>query len=132
MGGKHTLIVGKSDGTVAMLTLCEKDTIRNIARIQKKMSGCRRGYHRWRTLHAQLQSVYKKMGNRQIDKMHKFSKKLMRQCDKLIFEGMNLNHNHERSWAEEKEPTDATVQMWRGTVSHSAAGYTTQCRVHGD
>ncbi len=91
MGGKHTLIVGKSDGSVAMLTLREKDTLRNIARIQKKMSRCKRGSHKWRTLHAQLQSVYKKMGNRQIDKLRKFSKKLLIQCDKLIMEGMNLS-----------------------------------------
>ena len=90
MGGKHTLIVGKSDGSVAMLTLREKDTLRNIARIQKKMSRCKRGSHKWCRLHAQLQSVYKKMGNRQEYKLRKFSKKLLEQCDKLIMEGMNL------------------------------------------
>ena len=48
MGGKHTLIVGKSDGTIAMLTLREKDTLRNIARIQKKMSRCKLHSHKWR------------------------------------------------------------------------------------
>ncbi len=90
MGGKHTLIVGKSDGTIDMLTLREKDTLRNIARIQKKMSHCKLHSHKWRSLHAQLQSVYKKMGNKQEDKLRKFSKKLMRQCDKIIMEGMNL------------------------------------------
>ena len=78
MGGKHTLIVGKSDGSIVMLTLREKDTLRNIARIQKKMSHCKLHSHKWRTLHAQLQSVYKKMGNRQTDKLRKFAKKLMR------------------------------------------------------
>ncbi len=90
MGGKHTLVVGKSDGSVAMLTLREQDTIRNIARIQKKMARCRLHSHKWRTLHAQLQGVYKKMENKQRDKLRKFSKKLMRQCDKVIMEGMNL------------------------------------------
>ncbi len=90
MGGKHTLIVGKSDGTIAMLTLREKDTIRNIARIQKKMARCKLHSHKWCTLHAQLQSVYKKMGNRQTDKLRKFAKKLFAQCDKIIMEGMNL------------------------------------------
>ncbi len=90
MGGKHTLVVGKSDGTIDMLTLREKDTIRNIARIQKKMSHCRLHSHKWRGLHDTLQSVYKKMGNKQKDRLRKFSKKLMRQCDKIIMEGMNL------------------------------------------
>ncbi len=90
MGGKHTLIVGKSDGTIDMLTLREKDTIRNIARIQKKMSHCRLHSHKWCTLHAQLQSTYRKMGNRQTDKLRKFAKKLFAQCDKIIMEGMNL------------------------------------------
>ncbi len=90
MGGKHTLIVGKSDGTIDMLTLREKDTIRNIARIQKKMARCKLHSHKWCTLYAQLQSVYKKMENKQRDKLRKFSKKLMRQCDKIIMEGMNL------------------------------------------
>ncbi len=90
MGGKHTLIVGKSDGTIAMLTLRDKDTLRNIARIQKKMARCKLHSHRWRTLHTQLQSIYKKMGNKQRDKMRWFSKKLMKQCDKIIMEGMNL------------------------------------------
>ncbi len=91
MGGKHTLIVGKSDGSIAMLTLREKDTLRNIARIQKKMSRCKLYSHKWRSLHAQLQSVYKKMENKQKDQLRKFSKKLMRQCDKIIMEGMNLH-----------------------------------------
>ena len=90
MGGKHTLVVGKSDGTIAMLTLREKDTMRNIARIQKRMAHCKLHSHKWRTLHAHLNSIYKKMGNRQLDKLRKFSKKLMRQCDKVIMEGMNL------------------------------------------
>ena len=90
MGGKHTLIVGKSDGTIAMLTLREKDTLRNIARIQKRMARCKLHSHKWRGLHAQLQSIYKKMGNKQKDRLRKFSKKLMRQCDKVIMEGMNL------------------------------------------
>ncbi len=90
MGGKHTLIVGKSDGGIAMLTLREKDTMRNIARTQKKMARCKLHSHKWRNLHAQLQSVYKKMGNKQMDDLRKFSKKLMLQCDKIIMEGMNL------------------------------------------
>ena len=90
MGGKHTLVVGKSDGTIDMLTLREKDTLRNIARIQKKMVHCKLHSHKWRNLHAQLNSIYKKMENKQRDKMRKFSKKLMRQCDKIIMEGMNL------------------------------------------
>ncbi len=90
MGGKHTLIVGKSDGGIAMLTLREKDTLRNVARIQKKMAWCKIHSHKWRSLHAQLQSVYKKMGNKQMDDLRKFSKKLMLQCDKIIMEGMNL------------------------------------------
>ena len=90
MGGRHTLVVGKSDGTTAVLTLREKDTLRNIARIQKKMSRCTRGSHKWNRLHDQLQSVYKKMDNRQTDKLRKFSKKLMRQCDSILLEGMNL------------------------------------------
>ena len=54
------------------------------------MARCKLHSHKWCTLHAQLQSVYKKMGNRQLDKLRKFSKKLMIQCDKLIFEGMDL------------------------------------------
>ncbi|MXX21355.1 MAG: IS200/IS605 family element transposase accessory protein TnpB [Cenarchaeum sp. SB0665_bin_23] len=90
MGGKHTLIVGKSDGSIAMLTLREKDTLRNIARIQKKMARCKLHSHKWRNLHAQLQSVYKKMENKQKDKLRKFAKKLFAQCDKIIMEGMNL------------------------------------------
>ena len=90
MGGKHTMVAGKSDGTIDVITLREKDTLRNIARIQKKMARCKRGSHRWRTLHAQLQSVYKKMGNRQTDKLRKFSKKLMYQCDRILMGGMNL------------------------------------------
>ena len=90
MGGRHTMVAGKSDGTIDVLTLREKDTLRNIARIQKKMSHCKLHSHRWRTLHAQLQSVYKKMGNRQTDKLRKFSKKLMYQCDRILMEGMNL------------------------------------------
>ena len=90
MGGKHMLIVGKSDGSIAMLTLRENDTIRNVARIQKKMARCRLHSHKWCNLHAQLQSIYKKMGNRQTDKMRKFAKKLFAQCDKIIMEGMNL------------------------------------------
>ncbi len=93
-----------------MLTLREKDTLRNIARIQKKMSRCRRGSHKWCRLHAQLQSVYKKMGNKQTDRLRNFSKKLMIQCDKLIMEGMNLAtmarkgpsewHRDRSSWTE--------------------------------
>ncbi len=90
MGGKHTLIVAKSDGHIGMLTLREKDILRNIARIQKKMDRCKLHSHRWRTLHAQLKSIYKKMGNKQRDKMRWFSKKLMKQCDKIIMEGMHL------------------------------------------
>ncbi len=90
MGGKHTLVVGKSDGTIAMLTLREKDTLRNIARIHKKISRCKLHSHRWRKLYDQLDSIYKKMGNRQTDKMRKFNKKLMKQCDRIIMEGMNL------------------------------------------
>ncbi len=73
-----------------MLTLREQDTIRNIARIQKKMSHCKLHSHKWCTLHAQLQSIYKKVGNRQKDKLRKFAKKLFVQCDKIIMEGMNL------------------------------------------
>ena len=90
MGGKHTLVVAKSDGRIEMITLREKDTIRNIARIQKKMSHCKLHSHKWCTLHAQLQSIYRKMGNRQTDKLRKFAKKLFAQCDKIIMEGMNL------------------------------------------
>ena len=90
MGGKHTLIVGKSDGSIAILTLREKDTIRNIARIQKKMARCKLHSHKWRSLHDTLQSVYKKTGNMQTDKLRKFAKKLFAQCDKIIMEGMNL------------------------------------------
>ena len=90
MGGKHTLVVGKSDGSIAMLTLREKDTIRNIARIQKKMSRCKLHSHKWRGLHDTLNSIYRKLGNRQKDKLRKFSKKLMRQRDRIIMEGMNL------------------------------------------
>ncbi len=90
MGGKHTLVVAKSDGRIEMLMLREKDTIRNIARIQKKMSHCKLHSHKWCTLHAQLQSIYRKMGNRQTDKLRKFAKKLFAQCDKIIMEGMNL------------------------------------------
>ncbi len=90
MGGKQTLVVAKSDGRIEMTTLREKDTIRNIARIQKKMSHCKLHSHKWWTLHAQLQSIYRKMGNRQTDKLRKFAKKLFAQCDKIIMEGMNL------------------------------------------
>ncbi len=90
MGGKHTLIVAKSDNTIGMLTLREKDKLRNIARIQKKMARCKLHSHKWRTLHAQLKSIYKKMGNKQRDRMRWFSKKLMKQCDRIIMEGMNL------------------------------------------
>ena len=84
MGGKHTLVVAKSDGGIEMLTLREQDTLRNIARMQKKMARCRLHSHKWRDLHAQLQSVYRKMGNRQTDKLRKFAKKLFTQCDKII------------------------------------------------
>ncbi len=90
LGGRHTLIVGKSDGTIAMLTLREKDTLRKIAKIQKKMSRCTQHSHRWRRLHALLYGIYRKMNNRQTDKLRKFSKKLLTQCDKIIMEGMNL------------------------------------------
>ncbi|MYH04356.1 MAG: IS200/IS605 family element transposase accessory protein TnpB [Cenarchaeum sp. SB0669_bin_11] len=90
MGSKHTLIVGKSDGSIAMLTLREKDTLRNIARIQTKMSRCKLHSHKWCSLHAQLQLVYKKMENKQKDKLRKFAKKLFAQCDRIIMEGMNL------------------------------------------
>ena len=90
MGGRHTLVVGKSDGTIAVLTLREKDTMRKIARIQSRMSRTTRGSCKWNRLHDKLTSTYKKMGRRQTDKLRKFSKKLMVQCDKLILEGMNL------------------------------------------
>ena len=65
VGGKHTLIVGKSDGTIAMLTLREKDTLRKIAKIQKKMSHCKLHSHKWRRLHTLLYGIYRKMNNRQ-------------------------------------------------------------------
>ncbi len=90
MGGKHTFVVAKSDNGIGMLTLREEETLKTIRGIQKNMSKCIRGSCKWRRRRSALRAIYKKMGNRQMDRLRWFSKDLIKKCDKIIMEGMHL------------------------------------------
>ena len=90
LNGENTVVAVMSDDTKDVLTLREKDTLRRIAKTQKQMSRCKLHSQKWKRLHALLYGICRKMGNRQMDKLRKFSKKLLKRCDKIIMEGMNL------------------------------------------
>ncbi len=91
MGGHHTMVVAKSDGTADVLSLREKITLNKIRGLHQRMSRCTAGSRKYVHLKKQLNTIYRKMKNRQRDKLRKFAKKLFEQCDKIIFEGMGLD-----------------------------------------
>ncbi len=134
MSDKHTFVVGMSDGSTATLTLREKDTLRNIARIQKKTSHCKLHSHKWRGLHAQLQSICRKMGNRQTDKLRKFARKPLMRCDKIIMEGMNLRTMTTKGPGQKAKNhmMRQSKQVRRGAVPYGAAVTQAQHRICRD
>lgn len=90
LGGKHTAVAVLSDGSVLVLTLRERDTMRKIAKLHAQMSRCKKYSCRYNRLRGKMKSTYKKLSNRQLDKLRKFNNKLMARCDLIIIDGMNL------------------------------------------
>ena len=89
-GGRHTMVATISDGQRLVLTLRERDVMREIAKLHKQMDRCKKYSHKYRELHAKMKSIYKKLGNRQLDKLRKFNNRLMEQCDVILIDGQNF------------------------------------------
>lgn len=90
LGGRNSATAVLSDGAVMVLTLREGDVMRKIAKLHEQMSKCKKNSCKYGRLRQEMKSIYKKLGNRQLDKMRKFNNKLLTKCDRIVTEGMNL------------------------------------------
>ena len=96
LGGHHTMVATTSDGQRMVLTLRERDTMRAIAKLHAQMSRCKKYSCRYNRLRDKMASIYKKMGNRQMDKLRKFNNKLIKLCDVIIVDAGNLTKMRSR------------------------------------
>ena len=130
IGGRHSAVVVKSDGTGMILTLRESDTMRKIAKLHSQMSKCKKNSRKYLKLKAKMDSIYKKLGNRQLDKLRKFNKKLLTDCDRIVFEAIDLQKLTAEGGSHKKDMNRTMRQskpgLVRQTVAESSLGYNVQ------
>ena len=121
LGGRHSATVAMSDGTVLILTLREADTMRKIAKLHAQMDRCKKNSCKYRRLRDEMSSIYKKLNNRQVDKLRHFNNKLFDKCDRVIFEAMNLQAMTAHGGNRKKELNKSVRQSKPGAVRADSA-----------